>query len=98
MGPLESLLRSDDGNVASVDIGRDDDAPRTGAVAVVGFVDNFQRAYGGADGTADPASLNGDTDRLRGAAAPALRPRRESAIRLGNLTGPAGPARPRWSA
>jgi carbonic anhydrase len=44
------------------------------AVTVAGFVYDFQRAYGGADGTAYLVSLDGetDTDRLRDRVDPAL--------------------------
>ena len=52
-----------------------DDAPEVpDAVTVAGFVYDFQRAYGGADGTAYLVSLDGETrpDRLRDRVAPAF--------------------------
>ena len=52
----------------------DDDPEVPDAVTVAGFVYDFQRAYGGADGTAYLVSLDGETrpDRLRDRVAPAF--------------------------
>jgi carbonic anhydrase len=52
----------------------DADPAGSPAVTAAGFVYDFQRAYGGADGTACPVSLDGETDpdRLRDRLDPAL--------------------------